>query len=86
MKSIVSCALYGQSIPFIEKEMRVQNVVTVIARVQRKINLMQGKSIQKSDSNREEAVLESVGVDLRLLYLFPDGRRWKRECPGAWGP
>ena len=23
--------------------------------------------------------------DLRLLCLFPDGRRWKRECPGCLG-
>ena len=23
--------------------------------------------------------------DFRLLYLFPDGRRWKRECPGCVG-
>jgi len=23
--------------------------------------------------------------DLRLLYLFPEGRRWKRECPGCVG-
>ena len=23
--------------------------------------------------------------DLRLPYLFPDGRRWKRECPGCVG-
>jgi len=22
---------------------------------------------------------------LRLLYLFPDGRRWKRVCPGFVG-
>ena len=21
--------------------------------------------------------------DLRLVYLFPDRRRWKRECPGC---
>ena len=21
--------------------------------------------------------------DLRLLYLFPDGSRWKRVCPGC---
>ena len=24
--------------------------------------------------------------DLRLLYLFPNGRRWKRECLGCVGP
>ena len=23
--------------------------------------------------------------DLRLLYLFPEERRWKRECPGLRG-
>jgi len=22
---------------------------------------------------------------LRLLYLFPEGRKWKRECPGCVG-
>ena len=47
---------------------------------------MQDNSIQKSDSSREEAVLESGLVrDLRLLYLFPEGRRWKRECTGCVG-
>ena len=43
------------------------------------------RSIQKSDGSREEAVLESVVRDLRLLYLFLDGRRWKREYPGCVG-
>ena len=61
MKSIVSCTLYRQSIPFIEKEREsAECSVTVIARVERKINLIQGRSIQKSDGSREEAVLESV--------------------------
>ena len=60
MKSIVSCALYRQSIPFIEKEESAECDVTTIDRVQRKINLMQGRSIQKSDSSQEEAVFESL--------------------------
>ena len=29
--------------------------------------------------------LSQLVRDLRLLFLFPDGRRWKRECPGCVG-
>ena len=44
---------------------------------------MQGRSIQKSDGKK--LFLSRLVRDLRLLYLFSDGRRWKRECPGCGG-
>ena len=56
--------LYEQNIPFIEyigrrKGESAERSVTVVATVQRKINLI---SHSKSDGSREKAVLESVGT------------------------
>ena len=79
------CAIQTKHTVHEEGKERVQNVVLIIGRVLRKVNLIRGRSIQKSDGNREEAFLQSVVGVLRLLYLFPDGRRWKRECPGCVG-
>ena len=59
--------------------------VTVIARVQRKVNLMWGRSIQKLMAARKKLFLSRLVRDLRLLYLYPNGRRWKRECLGCVG-
>ena len=36
--------------------------LTVIARVERKVNFTEGRSIQKSDGSREDAVLELVDI------------------------
>ena len=33
----------------------------------------------------KKLLLSRLVRDLRLLYIFPDGRRWKRECPGCVG-
>ena len=43
--------------------------------MQRKINLMQGRPIQKSDGSREEAVLESVGTCPQIFVSFS---QWKK--------
>ena len=43
--------------------------------MQKKINLMQGRFIQRSDGSREEAVLESVGMHPQTFVSFP---RWKK--------
>ena len=64
---------------------RVQNVVLRSQSV--KINLMRGKSIQKSDGSREEAVLESVGACPQSsvsFFLKEEGGR--ETVRGAWGP
>ena len=61
--------------------------VTVIARAWRKINFMQVKSIQKSDSSREEAILESVGrVTSEFCIFFPTEEGERENVRGAWGP
>ena len=59
--------------------------VTVIARVQRKINLMQGRSIQKSDSSREEAVLESVGTCPQTFVSFSQRKMMEERMSGVCG-
>jgi len=59
---------------------------TVIARVQRKITLRRGRSIQKSDGSREKAFFESVGTCPQTFVSFsPERRRWKSVCPGCMG-
>ena len=46
---------------------------------------MRGRSIQKSDSSREEAVLESVGTS-DLCIFFPMGEGGEKDVQGVWGP
>ena len=64
VKSIVSCKRYTDQAyhSWSRKGESAECSVIVIARVQRKNNLMRGRSIQKSDGSREEAVFESVGT------------------------
>ena len=53
--------------------------------MQRKINLMQGKSIQKSDGSREEAVLESVGMYPQIFVSFSRRKKVEERMSGVRG-
>ena len=43
------------------------------------------KKIQKSEVTYQPNQEQLFPAAVRLLYRFPNGRRWKRECPGCMG-
>ena len=46
---------------------------------------MQGKSIQKSDSSKEEAVLESVGTRSQIFVSFSRQKKVEERMSGVRG-
>ena len=46
---------------------------------------MQGRSIQKSDGSREEAVLESVGTCPQTFVSFPRRKKVEERMSGVRG-
>jgi len=59
--------------------------VIVIARVQRKFNLNEVGPFKSLMAAGKKLFLSQLVCVLRALYLFPDGRRWKRVCAGCVG-